>query len=164
MCNYPAARRGDESSSAALFPAFPNDPAEHLLSEYSMQMMQLESPLADCFPRHRSAAFSPRLLHCLLHCSSPPSPLLDPIKASQQRRLGGRGDTLEPQARLALGTSHTSLSLPGAGWVTARSLCSLGSALPNPGQLTFGQGKQGGQAMPKAGQKCICTAALCFNW
>lgn len=95
MCNYPAARRGDESSSAALFPAFPNDPAQHLLSEYSMQMMQLESPLADCFPRHQSVVFSPRLIHCLLRCFSPPSPLPDPIKASRQSRLGGREDTLE---------------------------------------------------------------------
>lgn len=95
MCNYPAARRGDESSSAALFPAFPNDPAQHLLSEYSTQMMRLESPLADCFPRHQSVVFSPRLMHCLLRCSSPPSPLPDPIKASRQSRLGGRGDTLE---------------------------------------------------------------------
>lgn len=95
MCNYPAARRGDESSAAALFPAFPNDPAQHLLSEYSMQMMQLESPLADCFPRHQSVVFSSRLIHCLLRCSSPPSPLPNPIKASRQSRLGGRGDTLE---------------------------------------------------------------------
>lgn len=126
MCNYAAARRGDESSSLALLlPASPNDAAEHLLCQPSVQMMQLHGIAAGriASPRRRSAVFSPWLLRRLSHCSSPPSPLLEPIKGSQQSHPGGRGDTLKPRARLALGTSHSSLSLPGAALVTAAEHC-----------------------------------------
>lgn len=122
LCDYVQLSRGDESSSLALLlPAFPNDPAEHLLCQPGVQMMQLDGIAAGRIvsPRCHSVVFSPWLLRPLSHCSSPPSPLLEPIKGSQQSHPGGRGDTLEPRARLALGTSHSSLSLPGAALVTA---------------------------------------------
>jgi len=45
--------------------------------------------------------------------------MLDAIQASRQSCLCGEGDTFHPQARLALGPSHTSLSVPEAILMTA---------------------------------------------
>lgn len=108
----------NDPSATPLFPAFPNDPAEHLLGEYNVQMMQLELPVAESFPRRQERVILPCLIYCLL--SSPPSwtRLKHPGRAACVAKET-RFPPSPPQARLALGTSPTSLSVPAAALMTA---------------------------------------------
>lgn len=49
-----------KSSSAMLFfLAFPNDPVEHLLCEYNMQMMQLELQVAELLLQQQAPVILP---------------------------------------------------------------------------------------------------------
>lgn len=157
----------NDPSATPLFPAFPNDPAEHLLGENNAQMMQLELPVAESFPRWQEPVILAWLIYCLLCCSSPPSwtRLKHPGRAA---RPCGWGDAFPPTTTPAPGKA-------GAWYQSHQSVgsCSslddsceafVGSALPNPSQLAFGLGKQWRQDMWKAGEKHVFTPALCLHF